>query len=68
MNYTKNLHNLGYCYQELTIMNILNQIDENKFFYKDDIMYYFNQNSAQKLIYYDLIYPQNKYSLSASIK
>ena len=66
--YKKSTYDLGYCYQELTIMNILNQIDENKFLYKDDIMYYFNQNAAQKLIYYDLIYPQNKYRLSASIK
>ena len=48
MNYTKNLHNLGYCYQELTIMNILNLIDENKFLYKDDIMYYFTQYTAEK--------------------
>ena len=48
MNHTKNLHNLGYCYQELTIMNILNLIDENKFLYKDDIMYYFTQYTAEK--------------------
>ena len=58
----------GLCYQDLTIMNLLNQMEENQYLINDEIMYYFNQDAAEKIINNDLISPPNHYKTSSSTK
>ena len=65
---TKSKYDVGYCYQDLTIMNLLNQMNERQFLLNDEIMYYFNQKGAKKIISYDLVtIPEGK-ETSCSIK
>ena len=53
------------CYQDLTIMNLLNQMEKNQYSINDEIMYYFNQDAAEKIINNDLIIPPDHYETSS---
>ena len=64
----KYIEDLGFCYQDLTIMNILNQLEDNQFSLNDEIIYYFNQEAAEKIINNDFIVAPDHYKLSSSIK
>ena len=64
----KYIEDLGFCYQDLTIMNILNQLEDNQFSLNDEIIYYFNQEAAEKIINNDFIEAPDHYKLSSSIK
>ena len=64
----KYIEDLGFCYQDLTIMNILNQLEDNQFSLNDEIIYYFNQEEAEKIINNDFIEAPDHYKLSSSIK
>ena len=64
----KYIEDLGFCYQDLTIMNILNQLEDKQFSLNDEILYYFNQEAAEKIINNDFIEAPDHYKLSSSIK
>lgn len=64
----KSILDFGYCYQDITIINFLNQLDSKNIQFNDEIMYYFSLEGARKIIAHKLIKPPKNYKISSSIK